>query len=276
VSVTREPCLLQAALLGADLAAVVDRPTSDVRGFMLRDVRFYFLLFRNWLELDIREPDRDIDLTQVRRACDRLHTAGWLERIKPPRRRSASSHRTRARHVLSDAGVVGLVDGLLLGGPDRSFDEGLFVILFAASYGAPLVRRVGREALRKHLLKVLDPHLIIANLRRGLARVRADLEARIEGGNRLLAASRLGREQGLDDAQIARQLEKLDPYQLQHVRPLRELLLSFPLEVRRYEMNEGIAARSTLIFEPLLLQARAQQQILDKLELSLAAGSASD
>lgn len=237
---------------------------------MLRDVRFYFLLFRNWLELDIREPGSDIDLTQIRRACDRMHRAGWLERIAPLRTRTSPRRRPRARHVLTDAGVVGLVDALVLGTPDRPFEEGLFVILFATSYGGPLVRRV-EPPRRKHLTKALDPHRIIANLRHGLARQRSDLEARIDGGNRLVAASALARKQGAADAEIARHLEKLDPYQLQHVRPLGELLLSFPRDVRRYEMNEGITARNKLIFEPLLQQARAQQQILDKIELSLPA-----
>jgi hypothetical protein len=273
MSVSREPpsTLLQAAVLAADLAAVVDRPARDVRGFMLRDVRFYFLLFRNWLELDIREPGRDIDLTQVRRVADHLRAAGWLVRLAPPRKRAtAPQRRVRARHMLTDAGIVGLVDALLAGGPRRAFEEGLFVILFASSYGGAIGRRVEREALRKHLTKVLDPHLIIANLRRGLARQRSDLETRIDGGERLVAASVLARKQGADDAEIARQLEKLDPYQLQHVRPLGELLLSLPLEVRRYEMNEGITARRKLIFEPLLQQARGQQQILDTIELTLA------
>src|SRR5262245_3859597 len=110
MSVTHDlPSVLLAALLSADLAAVVDRQTTD--GFMLRDVRFYFLLFRNWLELDIREPGRDIDLTQIRRACDRLHAAGWLARIPSPRRRR-TVRKPRARHVLTHAGIAGLVEAL--------------------------------------------------------------------------------------------------------------------------------------------------------------------
>src|SRR5258705_12782961 len=88
--------LLTASLLAADLAAVIDRERADVRGFMLRDARFFFLLFRNWLELDLREPDTDIDLTQVRRACEHLATRRRIV-ILPARPRGGRRPRTRYR-----------------------------------------------------------------------------------------------------------------------------------------------------------------------------------
>jgi hypothetical protein len=61
---------LHAALLAAHGAA-----TPQV-GFRAADVRFFFLLFTNWMESDVLRPGQDVDLTQVRRMLDRLTRAG--------------------------------------------------------------------------------------------------------------------------------------------------------------------------------------------------------
>jgi hypothetical protein len=259
--------LLAASLLTADLTAVVDRERADVRGFMLRDVRFFFLLFRNWLELDLREPDTDIDLTQVRRACEQLAKRRRIVEV-PPRRRPGG-RRPRTRYVLTLAGVLALVDELIAWSPDRTFEGGLFVVLFAASYRALVIRRAeqaGAPVARRHVAKVLDPRAVIATLRHALAKQRADLENRIAGGDELYAAAAAARAASATDAEIARLLERLSPYQLQPMRPLGELLLSLPVDVRRYEMTTGITARRDLIFAPLLRQTRMQLQLLTALE----------
>lgn len=272
--------LLTASLLAADLTATVDRPRAEVRGFMLRDARFFFLLFRNWLELDLREPDTDIDLTQIRRACDQLAVRRRIAVVLPPHR-PRSARRPRTRYMLTLAGVLALVDELVAWSPDRTFEEGLFVVLFAASYRALVIRRAeqaGAPVARKHLAKALDPHAVIASLGRALASQLADLEERMASGDALFEAAAAGRARGASDAEILAQLERISPYQLHYMRPLGELLLSLPVDVRRYEIGAGITARRELIFTPLLHQTRARQQLLAKLEpvaIAIAAERAS-
>jgi len=258
--------LLTASLLAADLTATVDRPRAEVRGFMLRDVRFFFLLFRNWLEHDLRDPGSDIDLTQIRRACEQLAKRHRIA-VVPQRRRGP--RRPRTRYVLTLAGVVALVDELVAWSPHRTFEESLFVVLFAASYRALVIRRAeqaGAPVARKHVAKTLDPRAVIAGLRRALAKQLADLEERMASGDALFAAAAAGHARGATDAEILAELERISPYQLHHIRPLSELLLALPVDVRRYEIGAGIIARRDLIFAPLLHQTRAQQQLLAKLE----------
>ncbi|HEY4058231.1 MAG TPA: hypothetical protein VGM39_16575, partial [Kofleriaceae bacterium] len=93
--------LLAAALLAADLASTVDREQHEVGGFMLRDVRFFFLLFRNWLEHDVRAPGDDIDLTQVRRTVEQLAARRHIALQRAPKRRPRTTRRPRARYVLT-------------------------------------------------------------------------------------------------------------------------------------------------------------------------------
>jgi len=261
----RDP-LLTASLIAADLAAVVDR--EDVRGFMLRDVRFFFLLFRNWLERDLREPDRDIDLTQIRRACEQLTRQRRI--VHKPRPRLV--RRPRARYTLTLAGVLALVDELVEVTPDRSFEEGLFVILFAAAYRTLVIRRAeqaGAPVARKRVARALDPRVIITALRRMLTRQHTDLRERMAGGDRLLAAARAGRVAGDDDATIIRRLETISPYQLHHIRPLHQLLLGLPPEIREFEMTDGIVARRDLVFAPLLAQTAHQLDLLSEITTKL-------
>jgi hypothetical protein len=263
--------LMTASLLTADLTAVVDREKADVRGFMLCDARFFFLLFRNWLEHDLREPDTDIDLTQLKRACERLAARRRLAVVPPAKRRRG--RRPRTRYVLTLAGVLALVDDLVAWTPERTFEEGLFVVLFASSYRALVMRRAeqaGAPVARRHVARALDPRVIIATLRRALTKQIADLEERMASGDQLYAAASSLRAAGASDTAIVRELERISPYQLNYMRPLGELLLSLPIDIRRYEMSDGITARRELIFTPLLQLARAQLGVLAKLETKLA------
>lgn len=262
--------LMTAALLTADLTAVVDREKADVRGFMLRDARFFFLLFRNWLEHDLREPDTDIDLTQLKRACARLAARRRIVVVPPAKRRRG--RRPRTRYVLTLAGVLALVDELVAWTPDRSFEEGLFVILFASSYRALVMRRAeqaGAPVARRHVARALDPRVIVATLRRALTKQIADLEERMASGDQLYAAASSLRAAGAPDPAIVRELERISPYQLHYMRPLGELLLSLPVDIRHYEMGEGITARRELIFAPLLQLARAQLAVLTNLDAAV-------
>lgn len=252
--------LLTAALLAADLAASADRP-----GFQQRDVRFFYLLFRNWLEVDVRQPGADIDLTQIRRACE-----GLGSRVRALPRRRTAGRLPRTRYQLTLAGVLALVDELVAPSPTRSFEESLFVVLFAASYRAHVIRRVEHAPVaRKQVARALDPRVVIAGLRRELKRQGDDLERRIAEGDQLRDAAARARAAGADDREVAAIMEELSTYQLHYVRPLGDLLLSLPPEIRRHEMAEGITARRELVFRPLLALTRAQQQQLAAIEVAL-------
>lgn len=249
--------LLTASLLAADLAASA--------GFQQRDVRFFYLLFRNWLEVDVRQPGADIDLTQIRRACE-----GLGSRLRAIPRRRKAGRLPRTRYQLTLAGVVALVDELVAPDPTRSFDESLFVVLFAASYRAHVIRRVEHAPVaRKHVARALDPRTVIAGLRRELQRQCDDLEKRIAEGDRLREAAERARERGAEDREVAAMMETLSTYQLHYLRPLGELLLSLPPEIRRHEMGAGITARRELVFGPLLQVTRAQLQQLVAIERAL-------
>jgi hypothetical protein len=244
----------QAAILAADV--------SHAEGFRPTDVRFFFLLFTNWMEDDLLRPGLDVDLTQLRRALARLVEAG-----------QATVGAGRApRYRLSPAGVLRLVDGLVDPQVARTFEETVFLATIAASYRVLLAERV-RGAPRspgRRILTQLDPIRILRAERRRLDAVRQDLEARVEGGRRREAFVRAA-PASTPPSRLAEQLRaEVGSYQLHPVRSLEALAASLPAPLARWELGPGSGLRARILFTPLLEQVRARLAILDRLEAAAA------
>lgn len=232
--------------------------------FRPSDVRFFFYLFTNWLEHDLLRPGQDLDLTQVRRTLERLRDARWLDAAEAPEER---------RFRLTPEGVVGLTETLTDPRARGAFEERVFVISFGASYRAMLAARLrdspGGEAHAAQVEAALDPLRLLTASRSALATVERDLDARIAAGHAMQSAARDALAQGKTTAETVAHLDATDPYQLQHVRPMRELYAAFPEDLARFELERGIGLRADLLFAPLAAQLRAQRAILDALEATL-------
>jgi hypothetical protein len=263
--VTSQATFIQAALLAAHGAG------ARTGGFRAADVRFFFLLFTNWVEHDVTRPSQDLDLTQVRRTLARLCRSGQAEPMDGAPDRKAPRGQ---RYVLTEAGLVSLSESLAA--LDRApLDEALFVAYFAASYREPILARVrGRVPTlsapgRRRVTQMLDPVRILREARRSTAAVLADLEERVRAGLEMDEAARDALSTGASEEQVVRKLEALGSYQLHRVRPLGELLLGLPEDLRRFELTRGMGMRARLLFAPLAERARAEQVLLEKLEQHL-------
>jgi hypothetical protein len=270
---------------------------TQLGGFRASDVRFFFLLFTNWIEHDVLRPDQDLDLTQVRRVLARLDEQGWLERstippgqpeegaaaaapdgeaAAPPkpraRRSSGPSSRRRAapgeRHKLTPNGLLGLMSSIVEPRGRRPFEESLFVACFVHTYRQPLLDRIGDHDggdSKKRMSELLDPRRVLIEAQRTHRDLLADLEARVTAGKRIVGEAGAARAQGLGDADIVRKLEQLGPYQLQRVRTVSELMQAMPMDIVRAELEQGITARTELLFEPLAERTRTELATLERL-----------
>src|SRR5580658_3288116 len=249
--------VLAAALMAAHAAA-------GEAGFRPSDVRFFGYLFANWLERDVLYPGEALDLTQVRRLLLRLVSLGWAR--KPGAR---AAHKERGvRYALTPKGTAALMDALVEAVDTRSFEEAVFVVSFVAAYRLQLVGLLRAEASEKWLA-VLDPHRLLGRGRRRIEGVLRDLTERVTSSERVAREASELRRAGASDDKIAERLEKLGVYQLQHVRPFSEFVLSFPAEMRAFELGPGFMLRSRLLFETFADSARAQLRALDGLEARL-------
>jgi hypothetical protein len=259
---------VQAALLAAHGAG------ARAGGFRVSDVRFFFLLFTNWVEHDVTRPSQDIDLTQVRRTLERLVRAGHAEAVPGAAVKGLPRGR---RYVLTGEGLCSLSEGLAA--RERApLEEALFAVCFAASYRDAVLSRVeGRAralsaAVRKRVEKALDPLRLVREAQRTSAAVLADLEERVESGLRYEEHARKALARSEPEADVVRALEAAGSYQLHRVRPLGEVLLALPEDLRQFELTEGMGLRSRLLFAPLAERARAEHAVLAKLEARLTAG----
>ena len=284
--VRAQATFIEAAVVAAHGAS------TQLGGFRASDVRFFFLLFTNWIEHDVLRPDQDLDLTQVRRVLARLDEQGWLQRTagspgkegdkaedaegapaKPKARRSSagpSSRRKAApgeRHQLTSNGLVGLMSSIVEPRGRRPFEESLFVACFVHTYRQPLLDRIeddGSDA-RKRMSELLDPRRVLAEAQRTHRDLLADLENRVAAGKRIFGEAGAARAQGLDDTNIVKRLEQLGPYQLQRVRTVSELMQAMPMDIVRAELEQGITARTELLFEPLAERTRTELATLERL-----------
>ncbi|RKG94110.1 hypothetical protein [Corallococcus terminator] len=261
---------VQAALLAAHGAG------ARAGGFRVSDVRFFFLLFTNWVEHDVTRPSQDIDLTQVRRTLERLVRGGHAEASTGAAVKGLPRGR---RYVLTGEGLGSLSEGLAA--RERApLEEALFVVCFAASYRDAVLSRVeGRArapspAVRRRVERALDPLRLLREAQRTSAAVLADLEERVESGLRYEAKAREALARAEPEADVVRALEAAGSYQLHRVRPLGEVLLALPEDLRKFELTEGMGLRSRLLFAPLAERARAEHAVLERLEARLTAGKA--
>lgn len=250
--------VLAAALIAAHAAA-------GEAGFRPSDMRFFGYLFANWLERDVLYPGEALDLTQVRRLLLRLMSLGWARK---PRAQVMGKERG-IRYALTPKGTAALMEALVVAVDTRSFEEAVFVVTFVAGYQSQLVALLPAEASEKWLA-ALDPHRLLDRGRRRIERVLRDLTERVTSSEKVACEAAELRSAGASDGKIAERLEELGVYQLQHVRPFSEFILSFPEEMRAFELGPGFMLRSRLLFETFADSARAQLRALAGLEARLA------
>lgn len=239
--------VLTAALLAAD--------SAGSGHFRPVDVRFFFLLFTNWMEDDLLRPGVDLDLTQVRRVLARLVAEGHAHQ--------ASGR--RPAYGLRPEGVVHLVDLLVDPRTPRSFEETVFLATAAASYRDAIAQRA-RGAARAPEARVyarLDPVRILLAERRRLEGAVHDLDDRVRHGLEMEALARTGPD---DVPGMSRLLQSRGAtYQLHPMRNFAELVATLPPALARFELGPGMGLRARTLFSPLADQLRARITILDRL-----------
>lgn len=245
--VSAHTTVLTAAVLAADAAGA--------GGFRVVDVRFYFLLFTNWMEDDLLRPGVDLDLTQIRRV---------LARLVGEQHATVGAGR-HPRYALVPSGVLHLVDVLVDPRAARSFEEVVLLATAAASYRHAIAARTAGapRAPEARVLALLDPVRILHAERRRLEGALHDLEDRVRHGLEMEALARSGpREVRALGALLE---SKGGAYQLHPMRSFSALVEALPEPLARFELGPGMGLRARALFGPLAEQLRARIGILERL-----------
>ncbi len=241
------------------LAAILAADAAGEGAFHPQDVRFYFLLFTNWMGDDHLRPGADLDPTQARRMLGHLAADGLATTAggRPP------------TWGLCPGGVVRLVEALTDPRAVRRFEEVLLLASAATLYVDAIAARLSGGDSRR-VRQRLDGASILRAERRRLGDALIDMDARRDAGVELAAEAEAGLAAGLTAEGVAQRLTgRRMPYQLHPMRPLPEAIAGLPPSLRDREIGRGASLRSAWLFAPLADDLRARIGILERLERSI-------
>lgn len=231
-------------------AALLAAHATGAEGFRQRDVRFFMELFANWMAPSPFESPMIVHNTQILRQLQALSALRWARRAgrAPPRWR------------LSAEGLLGLLRRVSSGLDPRQPGDFLFVFHFLDAYGAKLrvllgPARAAGSQLEAELATLTSPRRLLEEQRARVQRESSRLRARIDDARSTSQLARSLLDRGTPLAEVIAEVEARFPYELNHQRPLRELLDAMPEPWRREELTDTAERRANTLWE-------AQQTLL--------------
>jgi hypothetical protein len=263
-------CLCYIVTVGSSLAARLDifvgaatlaAHASFVQpGFRVRDVAFFLELFLNWSH-DFDPTHNSLQRTQLGRYVEGLVQTGYA-------RRTARSGTKVYR--LTRLGLLEILTRLTDTREPLPPAQTLFRICFVQGYKPWLERLVQQEgsafppAMVLELRAVLDVENLLAAEIRRVERAIDGLERRIHDAERASALSINRLQAGVSLPEVVREVETRYPYELNSMKPLRELIDSIAPDQRAWELQHGNILRARTLWKP---QREILREVLRQLML---------
>jgi hypothetical protein len=254
--VERQELFINAALLAAH--------SSAPQGFRMRDVSFFIDLFQSWVETSLVPTVKRPQRVQIKRLFDSLTKQGLLKLMPRTARPEFRLTRPGLLQVLSD-----LVDKQDLPKGPYFF----FLYYFISGYGSRIMNLFSDAGetipynYRLELERLTDS---VSLLKAEIVRTEDSLkriDRRISDARnsaQLMSKELKGRAT-LEQAIV--KVQSLYPYELNHQKPLVELISEIPSDQRRWEMTDGNIQRIKNIWEPerslLLTYMKQLNSLLD-------------
>ncbi len=255
----RHESIVAAAIIGA-------HANSANEGFRQREVRFLIELFSNWVSMSLEGQVLSLKNTQILRYLDDLVRDGFARR----------SEKRWPLYRLSRTGLIELLSRLgsiQVSSPPAFF---LFVYYFISNYRERILNLIKEEgkqfpiALRLEIDSLLDVGTLLKRQREALEDELKKLEHAIESS---VKGSRLATKlfvQGWSYSEVAKEIERHYPYQLNSQKPLAELLSESKEDLGKWEITVGGMKRAEQIFNPVRMLLVHYLQVVKKLELGEA------
>jgi hypothetical protein len=244
-------------------AAVIAAHASAPReGFRQRDVRFLIELVTNWVELTLHGPVLEINNTQVQRYLDDLVSEGFARRL------SRGKH---PRYRLARTGLIELLGRIIPQTLCSQLQHFFFLFYFIRNYRPRIEKLIEEEgkqfplALKLEVEALLDEKALVQQQLHFAQLELKKLDVRISDGFKLGALAAKLYSQNISTPDVAKEVEKLYPYELNSQKPLSELISALPEDLAKWELEIGALQRAEHIWEPSRALLRAYVQILQKL-----------
>lgn len=229
-------------------ACVAAHANVRVDGFRQRDIRFLLDLFTNWLGHCLEMEGATIANTQISRYVQQLVVDGYARVIEPG---------SYPRYRLSRIGIIELLTRIVPGSGYLQPEQCVFVYYFIKNYRQRLIDAIEQEgrqfppALRMEIMALLDVRSVLTSQLRAAELEFIKLEQRLrDSENSARLAQRLF-IQGNSTAEVAQEIEKAHPYELNSMKPLAELMSEIPPDLARWELETGAQRRATDLWSPI-------------------------
>jgi hypothetical protein len=234
------------------------------QGFRPRDLKFFLELFLNWIE-EIDAPSYQVQNTQITRYVEDLVENGFAK---------GTDRRGVRVFALTRLGVLELLTRLVHSRNATHSSTTLFRICFVRSYRPWLERLVQREgevfphSLQLEVAALLDVAALVSSEIKRVERAIARTERRIKDAveTSKLTTNRLASH--VPFTEIVEEVEARYPYELNTMKPLRELMASIAPDQRRWEFQEGGIIRVKTLWEPQLALLKELLRRLKQIQAS--------
>lgn len=228
----------------AVIAAHASAPEQKIRQ---RDVRFLVELFSNWVEHSLGSSVLELQNTQIQRYLNSLVDDGLCQKLSRGR---VPYYRLRRVAIIELVGRLTTLHRHIQ--PELS----LFACYFIFNYRARLWKLVESEgkqfpiALRIELEALLDYPALLQRLIAQAEIELRKLEVRIADAHIASGLAQRLSKDGMQLADIAKQIEREHPYQLNSAKPLSSLIASIPVADGEWELLFGSERRASDLWEP--------------------------
>lgn len=229
-------------------------------GFRQKHVRFGIELISNWVG-GIPEA-YPINNTQILRYLDDLVNEGFAKRTI--RKKWPWYRLTRVGLIELVSRLVNLVDKL---SPEQFF----FLHYFIENYEprlSEMIKAEGKQfplSLKLELEALLDSRELIQRSLIAAQRRHKAIDGRIRDSTEGARLARKLYAQGLTSPEVAREVEKLYPYEMNSQKPLSELFEEIPRDLSAWELQEGNILRAEQIWTPMKKMFGAYIDTLEKM-----------
>ena len=244
-----------AGVIGAHASAASE-------GFRQRDVRFLIELFTNWVEETFPGPVLELSNAQVQRYLDQLVDEGFARRLS----RGKLPH-----YRLSRTGLIELLGRIIPESFCAQPQYFFFAYYFMISYRPRLEKLVSDEgkqfplALKLELEALLDEKGLVKTQIQMAERELKKLEGRIADAVRAGTLARQLYARNVPTLEVASEVEKHYPYDLNSQKPLRELISAVPEDLAKWELQVGGEKRTEYLWKPGREVLQSYIQVLRKL-----------
>lgn len=233
-------------------------------GFRQKDLRFYIELFSNWMETTLEGPSLEIHNVQISRFLEGLVKEGFCRK---------GMQKGNPSYRLTRAGIIGLFGDLVNREHFLPLEQFFFLHFIVESYGqviSDLVEKEGLDfpkALKFELDYLRDPKQLVARQLKFVDKEIAKLELRVKDACDASALARSLFDKEVKTGEIIEEVQKRFPYELNNLKPFKDLLRQVPSSLRRWELVEGAEKRGLALWKPMLeflVAYRRQVALLDK------------